>query len=446
MTITLACKHTFTVETLDGICHITDFYQRDPESGAWLHPIAPPSDFMSPPACPTCRSPITALRYGRVVKRANLDIIETNVGHRMTRSLNNLHTIISQVDRAQLEGSLKTYGAGPLQELPPKLVEEDAIARRQKKMAAVCSRPRAGIPPESIIDPGNTNLFGIAPDDAKIWRKTTLLLKHSYRQAIAVIDTRSSHIHAWESAYTAVFRAAIDHILANPHKLGLSTDPHELALRQAAQAVGQPKPTADSKYRVKAICASIIIRFTMVDLATSLMEALGSRPTPSIERCRSWFAYINFMLLACLQDAGMAIDTSRQSTNHRQASEIAPLVEQARLKQFNLLIIHTRQEGRMTDDREALVEQAETQKRQAQDYLFEIVRLHRAARYGMDGEEAWIETKLLAPGNELIEEWDKIIRSIRMDTFYQPVTREENIAIIKALNFGRSLYLVYRFV
>lgn len=437
LSITLACRHTFTVETLDGHCHLTDYYSRDESTGAWLNPIAPSSDFMSPPACPTCRAPITASRYGRVVKRANLDIIETNVGSRMTRSLNQLHATISQADHTASEGLLKTHASGTLQDAIT--WTEDIIERRRKNREATLSRTRAGILPEKAIDPGNTFYFSVPADDVKVWRKAAALFIRSYRQAVAVVGTRSSHIHAWESAYTAIFNNALEDKVKHPEKLSAAANPHALALRQAEQAVGQPKPAADSKYRVKAMCASIIIRFTMIDLATGLMEALGARSIPSVERRQGWFSFLDFMLRACIQDAEDAINISRGSTNHRQASEIAPIVEQGRLKQFNLLIIYTRQEGKMTESREALIEQAEEQKRRAQDALFEAVRLHRDARRGMEGEEAWIEEKLFAPGNGLIEEWDSIIRSIRMDTFYQPVTREENIAIIKALNFGKLL-------
>src|ERR1700730_5792612 len=65
--IRLACGHIFTVETLDGHCSMSEYYQTDP-MGVFTATEAPPVNYQTPPSCPTCRGPITALRYGRVTK------------------------------------------------------------------------------------------------------------------------------------------------------------------------------------------------------------------------------------------------------------------------------------------------------------------------------------------------------------------------------------------
>ena len=43
-----------------------------------------------PPTCPTCRVSITARRYGRVYKRASLDMLERTVATKMNRELDGL--------------------------------------------------------------------------------------------------------------------------------------------------------------------------------------------------------------------------------------------------------------------------------------------------------------------------------------------------------------------
>jgi hypothetical protein len=73
--IKLACGHIFTVETLDGHCNMSEYYEID-TMGAFAATKAPPLNYQAPPSCPTCHGPITALRYGRITKRANLDILE----------------------------------------------------------------------------------------------------------------------------------------------------------------------------------------------------------------------------------------------------------------------------------------------------------------------------------------------------------------------------------
>ncbi len=87
--IKLACGHIYTVETLDGHCNMSDYYEQDP-MGVFTATKAPPVNFQNPPSCPTCRGPITALRYGRVTKRANLDILEQNVASTMSSALENV--------------------------------------------------------------------------------------------------------------------------------------------------------------------------------------------------------------------------------------------------------------------------------------------------------------------------------------------------------------------
>ena len=55
------CGHVFTVETLDGIVLITEYYDRD-ALGIWCGLRTPPAGFLKPPTCPTCRAAITCPR------------------------------------------------------------------------------------------------------------------------------------------------------------------------------------------------------------------------------------------------------------------------------------------------------------------------------------------------------------------------------------------------
>jgi hypothetical protein len=73
--ITLDCKHVFSVETLDGLFKLEQFYSRDAE-GNWigrLYPDFDGADPLTPPTCPLCRKAISskyARRYGRSIKSA----------------------------------------------------------------------------------------------------------------------------------------------------------------------------------------------------------------------------------------------------------------------------------------------------------------------------------------------------------------------------------------
>jgi hypothetical protein len=434
LTITIACGHTFTVETLDGVCHMTDYYTRDEASQQWITPIAPSSDFMTPPACPTCRASITALRYGRVVKRANLDILETNVGSRMVRSLDRVHHALDRLERPALQERLKTYGAGAIDE--PATPTPEVLAKRQRERDAVLSQNRPGPVPESVLDPANPRFHGAPKSDVREWRQATSALSRAYKQAMAISDTRSSHIHAWEAGFTALFNAALDAIVKDPSLA--QADPAAQALLAAHQMVGQPKPIADQKYRVKAVCASVIIRFALVDLAEVLLEALAARPARPAEQCRIWADYMELVLRTCIQDAERAAEASRQSESHRQASEIVPMIMQAHLKLFHVSIVRVRSQGELSQRRQELVDAIAMRQAHARKYLVDAVMNHRAARR-MAGENEWIQEKLLGPCKEILEEWEKVAESIKRDTFYSPVTKDDMASILQGLHIGSPL-------
>lgn len=72
--VTLPCRHTFTVETLDGHCDINSYYIR--QDGVWSGLAPTPTDIQKSLACPLCRGPVNTKRYGRIQKRADLDMAE----------------------------------------------------------------------------------------------------------------------------------------------------------------------------------------------------------------------------------------------------------------------------------------------------------------------------------------------------------------------------------
>jgi hypothetical protein len=75
--IVLKCGHIYTVETLDGVTKLTDFYRRG-NDGAW-EAVLPTTGqkIVSMPVCPDCRTPIRDVRrYGRVVTSAAVDVAE----------------------------------------------------------------------------------------------------------------------------------------------------------------------------------------------------------------------------------------------------------------------------------------------------------------------------------------------------------------------------------
>ncbi|KAG8740057.1 hypothetical protein FRC11_000419, partial [Ceratobasidium sp. 423] len=107
MTITLPCRHVFTVKALDSITRIQDFYERDAH-GRWTKAIMPnASEMLDRPACPHCGGGIDALRYGRVLKYSNHSILQHNVARSLSERLVQAERLLSGV-RSGLEQAITT--------------------------------------------------------------------------------------------------------------------------------------------------------------------------------------------------------------------------------------------------------------------------------------------------------------------------------------------------
>ncbi|RGB37021.1 hypothetical protein C1646_652342, partial [Rhizophagus diaphanus] len=72
--IVLTCGHVFTMETMDMLMEMKDFYEGSVEGG-WTSVKILPTSPMNMKTCPTCRTPIKGVRrYGRIINKYTLDI------------------------------------------------------------------------------------------------------------------------------------------------------------------------------------------------------------------------------------------------------------------------------------------------------------------------------------------------------------------------------------
>ena len=147
--ITLKCGHCFTVETLDGHCELSQFYEQDHDAN-WVAPQIPTTTtgFRDPPSCPACRSPITARRYSRAVKRAELDVVERNVAGYMSRRLVALDQELVVLDVAaaekHVEKELERLHASSNTDIVLSSATQQTM---HKKMAEQVAKHREDMPP-----------------------------------------------------------------------------------------------------------------------------------------------------------------------------------------------------------------------------------------------------------------------------------------------------------
>ncbi|KAK0443129.1 uncharacterized protein EV420DRAFT_1067387 [Desarmillaria tabescens] len=206
--ITLDCGHIFTVETLDGHCQMTDYYEIN-VMGSYTGMKAPPTEFQRPPSCPTCRAPITARRYGRVLKRANLDILEQNVASMMSQRLAEIVPSIETLSNGleELAAQAKKLEAAPNFKCHPADKFERLVEERKGFMTRKA---------DDVLDHRMLTRHGLSESEARSWMGIVGDLHRVYKMVADVTKTRSAHVRAYESALSTLYRLELANLAAGP--------------------------------------------------------------------------------------------------------------------------------------------------------------------------------------------------------------------------------------
>ncbi|RPD78076.1 hypothetical protein L226DRAFT_610074 [Lentinus tigrinus ALCF2SS1-7] len=448
LTITLPnCHHVFTVETLDGVCELSEYYRRDAEGEKWVGLEAPPPGFKQPPACPTCRGAITAPRYGRVFKRADLDILENNVAFHMSKSLGAVRTKLDAISKPQLTTAIgelaSNIGAAPL------TLSTKELKALQRSHTGLLQAKRVIPFTLQDIDPLNTKLHGLPNDEAKTWKKIVLQLFTAYKDAAAVSQTRSAHSHAWEASFAYLYQKEMDDIVANP--MAAPRNPHEYAMRAARLRVGQPPPRADKRFLVESFWTTINIRLTLVEILGTWLDRISQRPEkapptrmledtaakryPPANR-RIWATYTSFVLRSCAADAEIALQITQESESHRQEASTVLLIMRIEMEQFRFNVQMMGQTHKMSVENRVKMADSAYEKLAGARERVNDVRM-RATRRGQRSQVAeWMQGDFLLPAQAILGDWEALERSLRRDTFYQPVSLDELTQVVRGLGFS----------
>jgi hypothetical protein len=439
------CRHVFTVETLDGICDMNQFYARDDANNHWLDFVDPPTGFRKPPTCPTCRAAITSPRYGRIFKRADLDILENNVASQMSHSLGNVHQLMGLLSHVDI-GSRVATDAGRTKVKHTYLDPKDSKSRKKAQATLLNGTKSRQVPtPLDTLNPGNQKFHSVAPSAAQAWQVAIGQLLTIYAQAGQIAETRSAHVNAWEAAFSCLYEqeatASLDDPAHAPRR------PAEHAMRVARMKVGQPPPRADKRFLVEAFWVTLDLRFTLASLAQAWMEAAGNNKLYAIVQLQIWATYVGFILRTCCQDAQIAFDIATESGSHRQAVKTVLYCMRAELEQYRFNVHMIRQNECLTENREKLVAGASQKAAEAEKMLKSTVRNYLRVRASLEDKQ-WLEDNFTKVSRTFVEEWSAIERSLRCDTFYEPVSLEEQMAVVRALStswdFGEFFFMLVR--
>ena len=442
--ITLACGHIFTVETLDGHCDMQAYYDVDPTTGRFLALKSPPVNYQTPPTCPTCRGPITALRYGRVTKRATLDILEQNVASTMSAALDKHSPAVSEY----------ASHVADYKELAKKLTievktdaEDGPVARKD-----VPFTQNGPLPATALDLEGMQKVHSILLEEARAWHQLVKDLVVTYRQVIKIATTRGAHVKAYEAALSTLFRLEMQAIADDPARAAADGDaPEPAALLVVDRTIGQPPPTADVRFQIEAYFLSFELRLLLAEIAQARVEGLPqvSNDPDVLAHHELWTRFVGFLYESCVADGEKAMTIAKNSGASRQAARAEIHKMRFAFEGFRWKILCERASlfragGLDGAERERMCRTVRNYRYLLPQSLKHLEQTYLRARpsESMDDlkrERAWLADNCRAKVEAWERECAKLEEFVNKGGFYQPMTTQEREEIVKAFGFCEYL-------
>ncbi|KAK0475781.1 hypothetical protein IW261DRAFT_1552397 [Armillaria novae-zelandiae] len=421
--------HIFTVETLDGHCQMADYYEVD-EMGSYTGMKAPPTEFQRPPTCPTCRAPITARRYGRVLKRANLDILEQNVASMMSQ-----HTLSSGL--VELETRAKNLEAAPNFECHPADGFEDLVEERK---ASMTKKADEVLNHDMFTARFMVTRHGLSSSEARAWMDIVVDLHRVYKRVASITKMRSAHVRAYQSALSTLYRMEIEHIVADPPPEIRQVSPEHIAMRNVDRKIGQPPPKADRRYLLEAFILSVELRLILGSIARSRFEGLPvtSNEPEALHHRNVWYSFVLFIYQSCIADCQKAIAISHATSSSRLAARSASLMLCSDFE----TVPKAFKGGALAETRDGLVAEVQADKKKLKSCLRELERSYFTSRpvsnnlSEINEDRRWFHGSCGAKIERCFAEYGKLEDHIINDGDYQPVSLQEKQDIVKALGFS----------
>jgi len=446
--ITLGCGHIFTVETLDGHCSMSEYYEIDPMTGSYLTMKAPPVKYQTPPACPTCRGPITSPRYGRVTKRANLDILEQNVASNMSKRLD-IHGPTLEAISAGLEASetaAKEIAKGD------DFASEDAFTKICAKRKESFGKPDEPLP--IIMLRGLKVNHGFSKKEADGWKKIAKEINRVYDAIANVASARSAHVGAYEAAMTTLFKLEMDAVALDPSKADGKTQ-HEAAFAAVNAKIGQPPHKADRKYHIEAFLLTVELRLMLGQIASARVAELSltsdDPDDPDDPRHRKiWTTFAEFLYDSCIEDCAKAISLARSCSSTRQEARISMVnlrcnFEKVRfdaLEERRKIQVSRKSEADQLRMRASLGTLISQQRAAAQQGLLEARTRYLQnrpvnSREEMNEEIVWFGENCSSRAEKVFTAYKDLREQVlKVEVLYQSVSLQEKRDIVRALGFG----------
>jgi hypothetical protein len=441
--IKLACGHIFTVETLDGHCDMSKYYEID-LMGVFTATKAPPVNYQTPPSCPTCRGPITALRYGRVTKRANLDILEQNVASKMSSELENVSQEVEKIS-AKLESAKDDAKKIPFSSSEKKPEDLYHLVESRKNQFGKEYEP---LPPDVIHQSAMTTIHGFSGEEGRAWNKIIREFVKLYRKVTGVARTHGPHVQAYGAALATLYRLELAAIASDPERA--CDKPEPLAMEEVNKKIGQPPHKADTRFQVEGFFLSLELRYMLAEIAQSRIGGLNtaSQEEDITTHTNLWRSYASFIYESCVRDAGKAFIVAERSTASRLAARARMYILRGDLELFRFEILTERtslaRDGVLDDTHKTMLSNRAQQKANATAALVKTlettyVRSRPAENTGdLIAERTWFAQNCRERGDKYAEEYRKLATYLLTESGYAPLSLQEKADIIKAFGFCKS--------
>ncbi|KAG8833025.1 hypothetical protein FRC17_000148 [Serendipita sp. 399] len=418
ITITLGCGHTFTVETLDGICDLAQAYVKDASTGRWTALSLAQTSFVKAASCPTCRRPVDARRYGRVTKRSNLDLLERNIATKMAKKLGSVQQAWATIDQSALEQAI-TLQISHRSQFTKELVH---LERQAKVRDTLLSKAASSVVSLDVFDKLLLRYSGLPKGDAEQWKKEVKPLFQIYSRVVEILETRTAHTSAYEASFSMLYDVELHLAKSGPNP---PQYPERYALRMAKLKVGMTPPRADTRFEVEGIWMTIDVRFTLGALAERVYSHLVAQLEKNPAQIDAWGNFTAFIYDTCKRDANIAFKIASSTQAHRQELLTSLRIIKAvwRSTQFMVIMKQSRESGLTGEERKLLTnlveERLTLQKKNAA-----TIR-NQYNRNGGLGRDV-IEREFDVPIREYIKNWEDLISTLkRPSVFYETVSEKE---------------------
>ena len=423
---------------------MSEYYEIDLATGRYIALKAPPVEYQMPPTCPICGGPITSPRYGRVTKRANMDILEQNVAGDMSKRLEKhgpfLEAIIASLE--ELESAARGIPSGN------DFARGDAFARIYSNRKGPFGKPDEPLPANMLR--GLKARHGFSQKEAEAWEEIAKRIIQVYDGVIDIASARSAHVKAYETAMSTLFRLEMEAVSLNPSEADGKMQ-QDIAFAAVNAKIGQPPHKADRKYQIETFLLTIELRLMLARIASARVAGLPltSKDPDHAQHRPIWTTFVGFLYDSCLEDCAKAVSITRSCFALRQEARIHIVTLRCNFEKARFYALENRLKiqawtmsgaaqlrmranlGTLISEQRTAAQEALTQARTRylQNRLID-------SREEMVEEVLWFGEKCTSRAEKIFAAYTDLQEHVLKEGSYQPVSLQEKQDIFEPLGFG----------